>query len=95
MRIRAASTKSQHKDNPFDELKQNFSATNEEFFNLIKEHLPYNPETHGIIVAQKISEGDKIFTPEEIESKLKSLAEEGYVTVEENPIFGKTYRIKE
>lgn len=95
VRIRAASTKSQHKDNPFDELKQNFSATNEEFFNLIKEHLPYNPETHGIIVAQKISEGDKIFTPEEIESKLKSLAEEGYVTVEENPIFGKTYNIKE
>lgn len=95
VRIRAASTKSQHKDNPFDELKQNFSATNEEFFNLIKEHLPYNPETHGIIVAQKISEGDKIFTPEEIESKLKSLAEEGYVTVEENPIFGKTYKIKE
>lgn len=95
VRIRAASTKSKHKDNPFDELKQNFSATNEEFFNLIKEHLPYNPETHGIIVAQKISEGDKIFTPEEIESKLKSLAEEGYVTVEENPIFGKTYKIKE
>lgn len=95
VRIRAASTKSKHKDNPFDELKQNFSATNEEFFNLIKEYLPYNPETHGIIVAQKISEGDKIFTPEEIESKLKSLAEEGYVTVEENPIFGKTYRIKE
>ncbi|KXO14790.1 hypothetical protein HMPREF3189_01513 [Clostridiales bacterium KA00134] len=92
VRIRAASTKSPHKDNPFDELEERLSQSNEEFYKIFKQYLPFNELRDGLMVAQRLSRGEETYSQEEILVKVKSLYEAGYIDKEENPIFGTSYK---
>lgn len=94
VRIRAAHTKSPHKENPFDELKVNNKKESEEFFELIKYYFPIDP-TNPLSVIQDLSKNHGInITMEEFNLKLEQLYNQGFITINET-FLGKSYEIKE
>lgn len=94
VRIRAAHTKSPHKLNPFDELKE---YKNEElccFFEMIKEYFPLNTEVASLSIIREISgKYGKNISQEQFKLKIEELEKAGFI-IEQNSFLGKQYIVK-
>lgn len=95
VRIRAANTRSPHKENPFDELNKYKNKENEEFLEYIKEYFPIDVSLNSLDVIKGLSEKYSInITLDQLKLKLSVLYEEKLIDVEEN-FLGKQYILKE
>ncbi|WP_138159360.1 ATP-binding protein [Peptoniphilus catoniae] len=95
VRIRAAHTKSPHKENPFDELKEVKYRENEEFLTYIKDSLPLNTSTDYLNLSREISKRfQKNYSIDQIELKFEELLKAG-ILVKESTFLGDTYKLRE
>ena len=94
VRIRAAHTKSPHKENPFDELENIKSEENKDFLEKIKEYLPIEISTGALYVATELSKNHGInISVDQLKIKLEEMKEMGLLEVESN-FLGTQYILK-
>lgn len=83
VRIRAAHTRSPHKENPFDELLAYKNKDNEEFLEIIKEFFPINISLNSLDIIKEISAKYSInYTMEQFKLKLEKLYKDNLIDVE-------------
>lgn len=94
VRIRASSTNTPHKDNPFDELEVIKEKENEEFFEIIKNYLPIAVSTDLLSIAKDVEiNHKKIYDIDEFKLKLKTLLDSEKIICEKT-FLGKVYKLK-
>ena len=95
VRIRAAHTKSPHKENPFDELFNHNNAENEDFLKIISEYFPIYPSTGALDIIKELSAKHSInMTMDQFKLKLEKLYKDGLIDLEET-FLGNQYILKD
>lgn len=94
VRIRAAHTKSPHKENPFDELVNYREEDNKEFLEKIREFMPIEVTTGALDIVKQLSTKYSInITVDQLKIKLEEMKNEGLIDIEKN-FLGSQYILK-
>lgn len=86
VRIRCAWTSSPHRENPFDELEEEYRREEDRFLEAVKKRLPFGAfelHVHGPAIARELGEQ---LGHQEILSRLQRLVAEGRLGVEKTPL---------
>ncbi len=96
VRIRAAHTKSPHKENPFDELRSISNKENKEFLEYIKEYLPIYPSLNSLDIIKEINaKFFKNYSFDQFNLKLQELEKAGFIVKDSENFLGERYILAE
>ncbi|MCF8021318.1 MAG: ATP-binding protein [Clostridiales bacterium] len=90
IKIRCACTQSPHTQNPFEELEQVYFQQENQFWNIIKDKLPFSTNALHLVLGTISDELGKLIDHDQLIEQMNKLEEDGKVYAEKNP-FGTTF----